>query len=119
MKTIDELRHENARLAAVAAAMSAKNAAMTAENAALSARVLDLLVEIETWKRRLFGQKAERVKNVDAQASLLELLEQMGRLQQGELAAGEIADELLSNLRDESSQKDDPDEKSSDNFGGK
>ena len=112
MNTIDELRHENARLAAVAAAM-------TAENAALSARVLELLVEIETWKRRLFGQKAERVKNVEAQASLLDLLEQMGRLQQGELAAGEIADELLSNLRNESSQKDDPDEKSSDNFGGK
>lgn len=112
MNAIDQLRHENARLAAAVAAM-------TAENEGLSARVLELLVEIETWKRRLFGQKAERVKNVEAQASLLDLLEQMGRLQPGELAGGEITDKPLSNPRDESSQRDDPDERSSDTFGEK
>jgi transposase len=90
VKALEELQQENRRLAA--------------ELATSNARVLELLVEIETWKRRLFGQKAERVKNVEAQTSLLELLEQMGRLQQGDLAAGDIADEILSDLRDEAAE---------------
>lgn len=87
MNTIDDLRDENARL--------------TSTVTALSARVIALEEEIEVWKRRLFGQKAERVKNSEAQASLFALLEQMGRLAAGDFAAGEIADEWVADLRDE------------------
>lgn len=71
MNTIDDLRDENARL--------------TSTVTALSTRVIALEAEIEVWKRRLFGQKAERVKNSEAQASLFALLEQMGRLAAGDL----------------------------------
>ena len=87
MNSVDDLRHENARL--------------TSTVTALQTRVVALESEIEVWKRRLFGQKAERVKNNEAQASLFVLLEQMGRLAAGDLAAGEVADEIISDLRDE------------------
>jgi len=109
--SIDDLLNENARLTSET---SAARAAWASERAALEGRVLALLAEIEVWKRRLFGQKAERVKNSEAQASLFALLEQMGRLATGDLAAGDVADELLSDLHDEASaqpdEADDPDE---------
>ena len=97
MTTIEDLRSANARLVATAAELAA-------HNAALEARIADLLGQIEVWKRRLFGQKAERVKNADAQLQLLAVLEQLGRLQKGDLAAGDVADELLADLRDEAAQ---------------
>ena len=94
MKSVDDLRDENARL--------------TSTVTALETRIIALESEIEVWKRRLFGQKAERVKNNEAQASLFALLEQMGRLAAGDLAAGEVADELISDLRDEAASPSSP-----------
>jgi len=108
--TLDDLRQENARLAAEKAAWLIEKATLSTTTEQLNARVLELLVEIETWKRRLFGQKAERVRHSEAQTSLLELLEQMGRLKQGDLDTAEVAelaevaDELLDDLRDEANE---------------
>ena len=68
------------------------------ENAQLKAalkehelRLVTLNIEVVHLKRMLFGQKAERVKNVEAQQSLLSLM--------GELGRRRLADRELPNQR--------------------
>ncbi len=56
MNSVDDLRDANARLSSTVTAVET--------------RIIALDSEVEMWKRRLFGQKAERVKNNEAQASL-------------------------------------------------
>lgn len=77
--------------------------AREASQGALQKRIAELTLEIEILKRKLFGPKAERVKNAEAQLSLLEILEQLGRLQSGDLAAADRAEAMLDEFRDQSS----------------
>ena len=73
--SIDDLLLENARLKI---ALKEHELLLVALN-----------IEVEHLKRMLFGQKAERVKNIEAQQSLLSLMGELGRLPVGDIAAVE------------------------------
>ena len=78
------------------------------ENAQLKAalkehelRLVTLNIEVEHLKRMLFGQKAERVKNIEAQQSLLSLMGELGRLPVGDVAAVERIEAMVDDLNDD------------------
>jgi transposase len=64
--------------------------------------VIRLTAELLTLKRQLFGPKAERIRNADAQQSFLDILVELGRLQKGDVAAQDRAEATLGELREES-----------------
>jgi transposase len=107
------LRAENEQLKALLSARTFERDGVIAERDRLQAAiesirkeheamVIRLTTEILALKRQLFGPKAERIKNAEAQQSLFAILKDMGRLQAGDLSAGERADAALGELREES-----------------
>lgn len=74
--------------------------AQRAARIVLEKRIAALIIEIEHLKRQLFGSKAERVSRIDAQLPLLALLEELGRLQAGDLEAGGRNEALNDGTRD-------------------
>ena len=66
--------------------------------------VIRLTSEVLALKRQLFGPKAERIRNAEAQLSLFDILKDIGRVGTGDLVAGERADAMLGELREESEQ---------------
>lgn len=64
-------------------------------------QLVRLTTELAILRRRVFGQKAERLKNAHAQRSFDDILKELGLLQAGDPAAGERTEELLSDLEDE------------------
>ncbi len=91
---IDELQRENIRLKSELATQSQLRAQ-------IEQRVIELTLEVARLKRQIFGPKAERLKNADSQLSLLAILEELGRLNAGELDAGDRAESMLEKLRGE------------------
>jgi transposase len=63
--------------------------------------VIRLTAELLALKRQLFGPKAERIRNADAQQSFLDILVELGRLEKGDVAAGYRAEAALGELREE------------------
>ena len=135
-ESLDELRAENERLrdalasrdAALQerdAALQERDATLKERDASLSARdakivdyelrVLTLAVEVNRLERQLFGQKAERVKNDEAQQSLFDVLKQLGRLPSDDGSALEAAEALIEDASDDIEQQkaeDDEDDNS-------
>lgn len=74
---------------------------MQLENEQLQRRITSLLVEVARLQRQLFGPKAERVHNAQAQGSFLDLLSQLELLNTGDNDAGERAEALVDELHDE------------------
>jgi transposase len=103
---LQRLREENEQLRALLAARTSERntlqAAIESIRTEHEAMVIRLTTEILVLKRQLFGPKAERIKNAEAQQSLFDILKDMGRLQAGDISAGERADAMLGELREES-----------------
>jgi transposase len=110
---LEILRAENERLKALLAARTSERDDLAAKRDELQATiesmrtaheamVIRLSTEVLALKRQLFGPKAERIKNAEAQRSLFDVLKDMGRLKTGDLAAGDRADATLGELREES-----------------
>jgi transposase len=100
-----QLREENERLKALLASSQLEAGGLRASLEQLQREhesvVIRLTTEIVTLKRQLFGPKAERIRNADAQQSLLDVLVDIGRLQKGDVLAGDRADATLGELREE------------------
>lgn len=90
----------------------AENQRLTAENELLRKQleaerrtreelVVRLTTELTILRRRVFGQKAERLRNKAAQLSFVDILRDLGLLKAGDLEAGERAEAMLDDLRDE------------------
>ncbi len=106
------LQAENERLKALLASAHLENGELRSANGQLrvmmdmaqqehEAVVIRLTTELLTLKRQLFGPKAERIRNADAQQSFLDILVDLGRLQKGDVAAGARAEATLGELREE------------------
>lgn len=106
------LQTENEQLKALLVSARLENKALQSENGELravlgrvqqehEAVVIRLAAEILALKRQLFGPKAERIRNADAQQSFLDILVELGRLQKGDVAAGDRAEAKLGELREE------------------
>lgn len=104
---------ESERLKALLASAHLENGELRSANGELrsaldkmqqehEAVVVRLTTELLALKRQLFGPKAERIRNADAQQSFLDILVELGRLQKGDGAAGERAELALGELREES-----------------
>lgn len=91
METFRHLRDE----------ISALKAQLASQAANHQQRVLELTIEIAALKRQLFGPKSERVHHQEAQMQLLLILEELGRFNNGDVDAGDRAEALLGELRDE------------------
>ena len=113
IEPLQKLRAENEQLKTMLAARTSERDGVTAERNSLQAAIENILKEHEAMvirltteilvlKRQLFGPKAERIKNAEAQQSLFDILKDMGRLQGGDVSAGERAEAMLGELRDES-----------------
>jgi len=63
--------------------------------------VVRLTSELAILQRRVFGQKAERLRNAEAQQSFLDILLDLGLLKAGDVEAGARAEAMLGDLRDE------------------
>jgi hypothetical protein len=99
---LEILRDENEQLKALLAALTSERDGLAAKRDELQATiesmrtaheemVIRLSTEVLVLKRQLFGPKAERIRNAEAQQSLFDVLKDMGRLQTGDLSAGERA----------------------------
>jgi transposase len=124
IEPLNILCEENEQLKALLAVRTSERDGVTAERDRLQAAienlckeheavVIRLTTEILALKRQLFGPKAERVKNAEAQQSLFDVLKDIGRLQGGDVSAGERAESMLGEPRDESERgtSDDADSK--------
>ena len=87
----DELKRKNTALLALMEKMRADH----------EATVVRLTAEIMAFKQRMFGPKAEKVRNASSQQALFDTLNELGLLQQGDTSAGDRADELLADLNAE------------------
>ena len=100
-----QLREENQRLLTQLSLSQQEVCGLRASLARLQkeheSAVIRLSTEILALKRQLFGPKAERIRNADAQQSLLDVLVDIGRLKAGDLLAGARADAVLGELREE------------------
>lgn len=95
---IEKLKADNEHLEKELAAERSARETMRARYEELLVR---LTTELAILQRRVFGQKAERLKNAQAQQSILDILQSLGLLKAGDVDAGERADALLSDLKDE------------------
>lgn len=111
-EALDPLREENERLKELLASARLESGALRSENVGLRSAleriqqehetlVLRLTTELLALKQQMFGPKAEKVRNAGAQQSFLDLLVDLGRLQKGDVAAGERVDATLGELREE------------------
>ena len=96
MESFRQLRDENSRL----------KAQLESQAATHQQRILELTIEIAALKRQLFGPKSERVHHHEAQLQLLAVLEELGRFNNGDVDAGDRAEALLGELRDEANEAD-------------
>ena len=106
MELVERLQAENARLKSSLTLLASQVDERTAEAEKLrgsmerlklehDALVIRLTAELVALKRQLFGPKAERIRTAEAQQSLFAILEDLGRLQRGDVAAGDRAEALV------------------------
>jgi transposase len=106
---LDALRKENEWLKSSLATLASRAAG--AESALEKLRqehesvVVRLTTELMVLKRQLFGPKAERLRHADAQQSFFGILEDLGRLQRGEVDAEGRVEAMLGELRDEATPR--------------
>jgi len=81
--------------------LESERAARETMRVAHESLVVRLTSELAILQRRVFGQKAERLRNAEAQQSFLDILRDLGLLKAGDLEAGARAEALLGDLRDE------------------
>lgn len=92
------LRADNATLRTQ---LETERAARETMRVAHEAMLVRLTTELVILQRRVFGQKAERLRNEGAQQSFMDILKELGLFRGGDAQAGERADALTSDLRDE------------------
>lgn len=103
--TLADLRRENDELKSKVDARDALIVRLRSEH---EATVIRLTAEILALKQRMFGPKAEKVKNAASQQALFDTLEALGLLAKGDTDAAERAEELVASLNAE--MDDDGDE---------
>ena len=74
---------------------------LAAERLSHEATLVRLTSELAVLQRRVFGQKAERLRNAEAQQSFVDILRELGLLKAGDLNAGDRAEAMLGELRHE------------------
>lgn len=97
LDVIEALRKENSELKSLIDKMRVEH----------EATVVRLTAEILALKQRMFGPKAEKVKNAASQQALFDTLAELGLLAKGDGDAGERAEELVADLNAEMDSDDD------------
>lgn len=98
---LEENRHLKADNEKLRKELESERAAREALRVAHESLVVRLTTELSILQRRVFGQKAERLRNAEAQQSFLDILRELGLLKAGDVEAGERAEALVGDLRDE------------------
>lgn len=95
---ITALRADNT---ALRAQLEMERAAREAMRVAHEFTLVRLTTELFILQKRVFGQKADRLRNEGAQQSFMDILTQLGLFKAGDAQAGERAEALTSDLGDE------------------
>lgn len=95
----DEIVDENTRLRAALAERDVALARLHAERDQLLKKVAALARDVEQLRRQLYGRKSEKVSEAQLELALLPVLQALGRLEQGDLAAADDAEKAIATLR--------------------